>query len=257
MSIAANQQPSPADQERSDNIVKLLRVLFHEDFCPDNDIAPHQKVGVLPAYFCGWLDKHMNIRTGENECDKAGVPHETWGFVQNMLGSGIAVEQLVSVWYTIVLADRPKPLHPLKSIQTLVLLTWNDGTISPINAFATNEMLQTPDNCFTDDLVAQIINNNARALVQKTAESPLDALHDGASSIRFSASEPEDPYDVFMGIILKAIPQLKPTIREPVKNYMRLCQAIIRPVVPAAVLRQFQSRQAKPATGGWDDAPAG
>lgn len=263
MSIATNDRPDPEAQERSENIVKLLRVLFHGDFCEEQEIAPHQKVSVLPVFFCGWLHKHMDLRSGEPECEQAQVPHETWEQLKTILDNGIAVEQLAPVWYTIVLSDRPKPLHQLKSIQSLILLTWLDGTISPLNVFVTGEMVQTPDKCFTDDLVAQILRNNTQGLVQKIAEMPLDQAHDGASTLRFKSTDPNDPdaYEVFGGLILKVLPQIKAELREPVRNYLRLFQSIVRPVVPAEVLRQYQARQARennqPATGGWDDAPPG
>lgn len=256
MATTSPRTPDPDEaKRRTEECVKLLRRFFHVHYCPDTDIAQAQKPQVLPAYFCGWCDKHMVLLDADAECEAAEVPRDTWEYLTDLFASGVAPERIQSIWYLICLSDRPKPGHDLKAINVFAMLTWADGTISPVQAYMTGEMIQTPGQGFTDDLVAQIISGNARALVEQIASEPLDVQHDKASAVRYRSAAPEDAYEVMMGLIMSNIPKLKPELQDPVRNYMRLAQAIIRPVVPAQAYRAFKARggQDKKLTGGWDD----
>ena len=112
---------------------------------------------------------------------------------------------------------------------------------------------------FNDALTAAIMAHNFRTLLGMVVENGLDKLHDASQEYRFTSPAPEDPYDVTMGLILKHIPQLKPELQEPVKNFMRLAQQCIRPPVPkhiveayAARKKQSEAKASGKPTGGWN-----
>lgn len=245
-------------REAGERIVTLLRHLFHNKFCPMNDVTEDQKGGVLPAYFYGWLHKHMILMNTDTECEAAGVSLADWSNLVDIVDGGGAVEQLVQQWYTIVLSTRPQPKHPLQSLNMIVVATWEDKTISITQSFLSKEMIQN-ETGFNDPLTAAIMAHNFRTLLAMIVKNGLDKLHDSSQDYRFTSPAPEDPYDVTMGLILKHIPQLKPELQEPVRNFMRLAQQCIRPPVPkhlveayAARKKQAEAKAIGKPQGGWN-----
>lgn len=249
-------QPDP-QQQRDENAVKLFRRLFHTEFCEAENIQQPEKPEVLPGFFYSWLDKEMPTMDQEEICRDAGVDEETWHFVRQLLDSGTAVEATRSIWYLIVLGDRPDPKAELRTINIMFNLTFSDGTISTSQGFISREMLDGPG--FNDAMTITVLANTTRQLIEKVAAAPIDELHQQAQKNVFTSSAPEDPFEVMMGVFLKhMLPNIKPEMQKACENYMRLAQQCIRPPIPAHILSAFKQRQeadkakalGKPR-GGW------
>ncbi len=246
-------------QEHDANVVKFLAYMFHKQFCPAEEIPDKAKLEVLPVYFCGWLDKNMTLMNVETECEAAGVEHETWEFVRRLLDGGAAPESIGGAWLAIVLDDRPDPKSRITSVNTIVNITYSDGTISTSQSLMHKDMLSGV--LITDSILGTMLQNSLKQIVTAITREGVDALHaEGMKQNVFVSTEPEDPFNVMMGMMLKMlIPQLKPALQRPVENYVRLAQQCIRPVVPAHILAGFKQRQAAEEAkekgivrGGWD-----
>lgn len=246
----------PPDQ--TERAVVLLRHLFHNKFCVLDNIPPERKIDVLPVYFCGWLDKHMSEMEAEVECTAAGVPVMTWVNVREMLDRGTAPEALFSVWYAIVLSDRPDPVHALKLINIIVNFTYEDGTISTTQAVMSREMIEGPG--FNDNVVASMLRSNMRAMLEAMMRQGLDKLHDQGARNVFVSVEPEDPLEVLLGGVVKlVIPKIKPALQAPVMLYVKFIEQLIRPKLSPEAAAQVKARQQKAQDertgkprGGWD-----
>ena len=266
--MATTKQGSPdPKRNRDEKLVVLLRHLFHNKFAPAEEIQDAKKAEVLPAFFCQWLDQNVILMDAQSECEAAGVEPDSWEHMTNVLGSGAADQAMFGVWYSICLPDRVTK-HELHDINVVVNLTWADKTISTLQAFVSREMFDN-DEGFTDHIVAGILRNNMRALLDRMVAEGLDNLHDEAQKTNvFTSVAPEDPFEVLMGWIIKhmlrgePIPpghKLKPELVKPVENYMRLAQQCIRMPIPKHIVDGFKARQraaeAKAAgkpKGGWD-----
>lgn len=240
--------------DRDEKVVKLLGYLFHGPYVEEMKIPQGKKGFVLPAHFCGWLDSRMRLMDGSDVSEKAGVERDVWDFAVEMLASGLAPERIYQVWYNIALGDRPVPRHNLEKINLVMLLTWDDGTIMPVQVFVTREMLEDGKK-FTDGLVASIMSKNSVIMPNAVAEDGLDGLHDKGTNYRGTTAE--DPFDVFMGLLVKFIPQLRPEFQKPVTDYKLLAQGIIRPLLPPEVRAQLEARKRRwqsggRPVGGWD-----
>ena len=235
--MAANQGPQ---QDRDEQIVLLMQYLYHERFVKEENV-PEDKVGfVMPAYFFGWLDKHMNLMNGEEICAAVGVPVEIWTFIKDLVDSGCAVERLHQVWFTIALGMRPQPKTKLERVHLLMLMTWADGTIYPVQVFATQDMLDGPG--FNDGLVAAIVAKNTQSFTESIIEHGLDGLH--ARGKNYRGGTPEDPFDVVMDLMLKhLIPNVRPDLRRLCEDYVRPFQGIVRPVLPPEVRAALDYRK--------------
>jgi hypothetical protein len=244
-------------QQRDEGAVKLMRHMFHDRFCQEENVEAKKKGFVAPVYFFGWLDKWMGMLDAGEICEHVGVDRAIWDFVKEVLDGGMAIERFNQVWYNIVLGDRAEPKHKLATANFVMLLTWEDGTRMPIQVFVSSEMLEQGGN-FTDGHIACLVSKNTMKFTEILVEQGMDALHDQGKNYR--GNTPEDPFEVCMGLMISPIKFN--TLREDLKPccelYARMFQAIMRPMIPPEVKLQIerQRRQAqnpKKALGGWDD----
>lgn len=266
MSLTKQGTPDPK-RSRDEKLVLLLRHLFHGKFCEAENVPPEKRAEILPAFFCGWLDANTNLMDPHEECEAAGVEADTWEHMSNVIASGAAPEAMFGVWYSICMPAR-ETKHELHDINVVVNLTWSDKTISTLQAFVSREMFEN-DEGFTDHIVAGILRNNMRALLDRMVAEGLDKLHDESQKANtFTSVAPEDPFEVLMGWIIKhmlrgePIPpghKLKPELVKPVENYMRLAQQCIRMPIPKHIVdgfkarqRQLEGKEAGKPRGGWD-----
>lgn len=265
MSNSINQGGNtPEKRSRDENLVVLFRHLFHKKFCPDEDIQDDKKTKVLAVYFCGWLDRNMVLMDPATVCEDAGVPGETWQHANNLIAGGAAPESLHGVWYSICLPDRPDPKHQVASINLVCNVTFTDGSISTTQAFVAKEMYDGPG--LNDQIVANILRNNMRAMLDIIVETGLDKLWEQSQKNPFTSPAAEDPFHVFMGWCLKHMVggeptpgTLRPELKPAVLNFVRLAQQCIRPPIPEHYLKAWQAKQAQAAAkeagkprGGWD-----
>lgn len=252
------------NQDRDENAVKLLRVLFHDVFCPAENVPDERKAQVLPVYFYGWLDKEWTTLDQEELSTKAGTDEDTWAFVRRLLESGTAPEATAAIWYTIVLAGRPKPPVEVASINLVCNVTFADKSISTTQAFVCREMFTGPG--FDDALFFTVVRNVMKQAIESMMGSGLAGLHQEAAKNQFTSEHPNDPFEVLMGWVIKHMirgepmpGKLAPQLAKPVETYMRLAQQCIRPPIPEHIINQFRVRQAqeqgkeagKPR-GGWN-----
>lgn len=241
----------------SEQIVKLLSLLFHQHFCLEEKVEGCKKAAVLPAYFFGWLDSHLDMFSTDQRqvmTERLGVPFEVWNAVSDLIASGLAVERLGPLWYAVVLDDRDPPRHALAALDVVILLRWHDGTVSKFQSHVEDAMIGPAG--FTDAAAVMVAGSAIVAAVQALAEEGVDGFYARGQDLRGATIE--DPYEVFMGLVLKCLPQLHSDLRAPVGRYLNLVQQLLRMPVPKYVLAQIQTLKDKnfpargPVTGGFD-----
>jgi hypothetical protein len=246
--------------DATEDATRLLRHLFHAVYWPERpDAEAAVKAATPPGEFLKWLDERMNMLPGHEICEKLDVDVRVWNFVAEGVNCGQGGQVLANVWYAVVLADRPPPQVPLKSMNMVMLLAYDDGTLALTNVFVNRVMIESQDRGFDDALAATIASNNSAALPQQIVRFGLEGLrNESAREAQYTAGPGDtDPYDVFCGLILKFKDQLAPQYRKPVENYLRLFQTIVRPVLPKEALAQLEARKQAAAgkvRGGWDGA---
>lgn len=245
-----NQDMAEEGRDRALRVLSLLKHLFHNRFAAEAELAPAQKGTISPMRFVTWFSERMNLMNGSDECEKAQVSEETWSELVDLVMHGTLIPQIGHAWFSVILADRPKPVFPLESINICLLLKWADGTIMPNTLFAERRML-SGEAAFSDAAVAAVVANNAASLPGLVTVQSLDALHEKAAVTPFIApGAAEDPYEVFMGLVLTNIDKLKPELRKPVHNYLRLFQSLVRPPIPPEVYVQVEAKKRQEAQPG-------
>ena len=256
-----------SNRKRDEDVLALLRVIFHDEFCKTEQVSEAQKVMILPAYFYGWLDSNANSLEidcyAESLCEKAGVEYETWHNLMEIVSGGLAVEKLANLWYAIVLSTRPDTGLKITSINIVMNVTFEDKSISTTQALVTQEMIGATkmDDAATFTTLKQLLDN----IMTSTVVTGVAGLHAEAQRNVFVSPAQEDPYDVIMGFILKHLIQghpcdgkLKPELVAPVVNYFNLIRQMIRPKLAANVMSEYRRREAaknseiKSPTGGWN-----
>lgn len=234
---------------RPEAIVILFSRIFHDHFCPAENIDDARKPTVLLPYFLGWLGNNRHMLDAAALCAAAEVDFDVWEEAMQFCEDPVGPERLWAVWPNVTFASRAKPLLALKKMTWNLNLEWEDGTILPIQVFVTREMI--PDQTFRDSTVAYLMTKNFMdTFFSRIADNTLDVLHG------LGGKYSEESFNVLMGTCLQVIPQLKPEYHPGLKDWMRLIQATFQPVVPPeAKLALDQTRRAKQSSapvGGWD-----
>jgi hypothetical protein len=237
-------------KEQVQDLVKLLRFVFTALFCEDEDIPPQRRGTVLPVFFCGWVDSFLSHTSVDDElsyCERAEVPAETWEAMATLIRSGSAPEQLQAVWYLICLSHNTVPKYPVDAICMTLIIKWADGTIWPIVANCPKELaiVASPDSdaVMNEALAMSLLANQLPGLYETILTTGFDAAHDHKNIYR-RAKTPEDPIEVMFGLVLQQINNLRPELRQPVLNAMRLAQGmLLPPITPEARARIEQLRQ--------------
>lgn len=254
-------------------MVDLMAHLFHKKFWPEfservakEQPGPLSKIRVPMPGFYEWCIGTLSFLDAEDVCAAADVSTEAWENVRAILESPGAAKFINDAWWFIVLADRPPSAVRLSSINVNVTLTYEDGVIANHQVFVPVSILPgaVSESGFTDAMTVSALAVNFHEILHTIASRGLDKSHDMSRSIVYKAPAgvPEDPYEVFMGLVLKGLPQIKPELQEGVRNYMRLAQGAIRPVIPqgaaeAARIANEQRERSRMASeprkdqGGW------
>lgn len=260
----ANDTKQPGNnQERDENAVKLLRVLFHDVYCSEHNVEPERKHTVSPMAFYQWLDEHWQELDEDEISEKAGTEADTWAFVREVVDSGNAVAATHAIWLMITLSHRPLPAMKVKSVNVLCNITYEDGSISTTQGFVVPEMMYDPTKAFDDSLAFTTMRNVMQQVLDSAMGSGLAGLHAETAKNQFTSQHPNDPFEVLMGWIIKHMlkgepmpGKLDPMLIKPVETYMRLAQQCIRPPIPQHVLERMKANrkaavEGKPK-GGWN-----
>jgi hypothetical protein len=260
--MAQDTKEPGGNKARDENAVKLLRVLFHDVFCPQNSVPDERKAEILPAYFYGWIDKHWTEFDQEELLAKAKVEADTWHFVRQLL-EGDAVEATNGIWFAVVLAGRPAAPSEVASINVVCNITFKDGSIATTQGFVSHEMFTGPP--LDDALAFMTLRTVMKQVITEAVKGGLVGLYEVAQKTKFTSDHPNDPFNVFMGWCLKHMVRgepfqgrVDPKLVPALENYVRLAQQCIRPPVPPHVLAAFKARQqeqdgreAGKPRGGW------
>lgn len=239
----------PNKWSQDEALVVLFARIFHDHFCPEQQISREQKPTVLAAFFLGWCAQHMPMLDATAICESAEVDFSIWEAAVLMVNDPLGPERLFGVWPNISYSDRPVPQHKLKKMIWTLLLEYDDGRIMPIQMHCTKEMV--PDQTFRDSTVAFLLHKNFnQAFVNQIAEHGLDGLYE------YGGDYGEEIFNVLMGAFLQIIPQLKPELHARLKDWMRLIQGTFQPVLSpeqrAALDSQRRKAQPSSPLGGWD-----
>lgn len=232
---------------RDERLVLLMTHLFHDHFCPEEDVPEWKKGFVLPSYFMGWADAKMGLWSGPDLCEAAGVSCETWDEFVELVSGGVGPERVTSVWPLVTLGRRPAPRHRLKNLTWVLLLEWEDGVVFPVQIHVRADMLGGQN--FTDGTVGMILASHFKQFLECVVGDGLDKLREQGRNYGG-----EDVFNVLMGAFLRIIPQLKPELRERLEDYARLIRGVFQPPDPREV-HKAQERLRRPsggAVGGWD-----
>lgn len=227
MALFTDPEDPSANQERNNNVADFLAHVYHHVFVREAEIPAENRAGVLPAYFCGWLDSKRDTCDWSAMCTSLHLPVETWLFVREMLDGGLMPERIAPIWYRVIFADRPPPKKDVVGVTMTCLIDFADGVKMPVQAIILKDMVQS--GAFTDAVFASALQRMANQLAHTTALSGIDALHAMGSDYRGTTES--DPFEVFMGLFLQElIPKLQPQYREITQNYFRLFQTLVRPL---------------------------
>lgn len=248
--------------EASDQLVRLLRVLFFSGYCRAGRIPPDSVIHVAPRDFCEWVDRNIADFTPEKCIEAADVPMSIWEMVVGMVVNPNGVHTIETIWYDVILGQREPNKHEIANLNIVCNITYADGKIATSQCFIDKAAI-TPSK-FTDGYVATLVVNNVKALVVDTVTQGLDNLHDRLLAFEYRAPDGTDPYDALMGAILtKAVGSLPVGQQMAAMNYVRLIQRCIRPpyrcvtaTTPVASVEVPAKPSAEPSTeprGGWED----
>jgi hypothetical protein len=241
--------PNP-NQARDEEVARLLRHFF-DMFCDAENVPAAMRPAVVPSYFLGWLDSHVALHDKFTVCHDLSIDADIWDFVvHELLPNAAGVEMIAGIWPHITMSDRPPSQHRLRSLHLISLYTWDDGVIFPMSINITQEMVQQTQP-FNDAIIGTVLTTRCREFIEVLIRYGLDGMHDMGRHYGG-----DQPFEIMMGCLLKIIPQLKPEWQASVRDYMRLCQALIRPPIPPELVamlkaKQQQGDQPGPIVGGW------
>lgn len=236
---------APQTPETVTEALRLVRILFHEHFCPANKVPDAQKGIVDLQMFANWLAREITYLPEDAICEKHDVDSRIWRLVASSAESGGLVAAVARVWYTIVLFERTPPTPAVKSVNLSLLVCYDDDAIANSQVYITKDMV--PDSVIDDALLAQLLLENSGQLAHIVARDSLQALHDrSVRGSQYALPAPNnDPYEVFCGLILKNLPHLAPQYQTPVRHYLALFQMLLRPPIPPETQKRFREQLAK------------
>lgn len=249
------QMPDPANQKRDEAVVRVL-IHFFKELIHDEEIPKEKRPDILIEYFLGYLQQKLAVANLAELATELNTDESIIDLAHELANDPLGSKRLAPVWTQVILHDRPLPRHPVRSLQLVCLVSWEDGALLPISVFTPAELMA---GTFTDGLMATLMMQQPRAWFDTLIEHGLDNLHDHLANNYGD----EQAFEIFMGLILRGIEQLKPEHREDAVKYMRLIQGMLRPIVPqeariqaAAVKRQLNQSQLSSEgsgeiTGGW------
>lgn len=227
-------------------VVRLLQHLFHNLFAVEENVPENKLAAVLPSEFLGWLTGKLPLLEAERIVAEAQVPLAAWERLCAIIDSDSGGDRLSHLWYLVCLGQRAAPKHKLARVSLNLLLTWDDGTLLPMSAVVTDQMIEEPT--FTDAIVATILSRNAATFTEYLFKLGLDGLHKHGTNYRGLTEQ--DPFEIMVNALQhKLVPQLPPEYRPLVENYVRLVQGLFRPLVPPQALVKKAAAQ---PVGGWE-----
>lgn len=217
----------PPSPDRDRQTLQLMIHLF-KGLLKEEDISPDEGALLLPEYFLAWLRE--KVRLGEvtrTALDEAGVGEVAWDFLMEIAHAPAGALQVSPMWPHVVLAYRGRPAHAVASMQAVMLINYEDGTIVPLSS-SFYRLILGPGGAISDALAATQMIQMASHFHEALREKGLDALYEQHGS----NYDGDRPFEILMGLLLKIIPQLKPELQENARNWMRLIQGVIRPPLP-------------------------
>lgn len=236
--------------EDGEQLTRLLRVVFFGGYCRVGRINAEDALNVVSREFCEWFDRNITAFKPEECVSKAGVPMKIWDLAVAMITNQDGIAAIDSIWYDVILGQRPPLTHEVANVNVVLNITYADGKIATSQFYVDRDMV-APEK-FTDGMIATVVVNNVERLVVDTVKNGLDALHDQLVLSDYIAADGSNPYDALMGAILtRAIPELPIAQQMAAMGYVRLIQRCIRP--------PFKYEKMKPAqpTAAPDDSPQG
>jgi hypothetical protein len=251
----------------SKRIVRLLTFIFHNHFAEMAEIAPDKRLFVTPGQFFDWLDSNRYLFDAEelvegfNKINPDGkVDHDDLEYAIELAGSGQAPAAIGPLWYEILLGDRPPLKHEVETINMFMLVSWKDGTVSPLQTVLTRKMVEDQGGAMSDGTAAALaVGFMVGTYINEIASNGLDSLHDAGYDLSPPAGTP-DPYHVMCGAVVNVLGQLsQPELARRVRECLVLSQRLLRPPTeawqvagqpPAAVPPKGNGPESG-GTGGW------
>lgn len=254
--------PRKVERPPDAHIIKLLRHLFHNCYCPAQDVPENAKHEEELVNLCSWLDDRMDTLGGEAICQELDLPYETWEYLTALVAKRHVADALRPVWFTICLSERLAPDANVRRLVVSILTTFDDGRMSINQGMLSQEMIAHYSPRFDDQtLFTGVYNNLLVPLLAGIVKDGIDGMHAKAEQNKFTSDVimEADPFDVLMGAISHIIPQLKPEYRTAVRNYANLFHQIVRPPLPDHLLHALKRKQKLEQAaeegkthGGWD-----
>jgi hypothetical protein len=263
-------------QERDSQVTKIL-IHFFQKMVAEEETSATKALQYTPEYFLAWLNERWPMVDQTALREDLQVSDESITFVDAIVHAANGALTIQPVWPRIVLHDRPWPKHQVKSLHTVMLIEWEDGTLYPASRYlpmmlASGPGLQGHAGCNDALLACQLFST--RDWIQDIIHTSLDVIHD----TRAANYGGDHPFDVMMGLMLwivaankasrdkttvdpvafakkhnfspatlgnlaKVVPQIDPKLLDYLEGYVRLCQAMIRPPLPLAARQEIERRR--------------
>ncbi len=235
----------------------------------------------------------------EEVCTKLSVDEEAFRFLTQLVFSAVGGRQVLPVWPQVLLYDQPPSKHPVKSIHIVLLTEWEDGRLLPMSNLVHAELATIAGGLcdgqgMSNAVTAAHILKTMKTWVEDVTEKGTDTWYGLASD-----HGGDNPFNVLMGMMLyiitankavrdgkqldlvkfaatsgmrletlqqlRVVPPLDPKVVDNMENWMRLCQAMVRPPMPPEVRKILEQRRNERAAmkaskqapgkllyGGWD-----
>lgn len=256
-------EPIRLTYEQQRSLIRLFRVLFFAGYCRAHNLDHNVALRVPAREFCNWVDRNITAFKPEQCVKEANSDLMLWDVLVATVVNESGIRFIEAIWYDIILSNRPALQHEVKSINSIVNITYADGQIATSQCVIDPTMMETGVK-FDDGKVATLVINNIKSLVTDIVELGLDNRYQQSSDLDFRSPDGEDIYSKLMqAIVSKAIPSLAPEHQIVALSYVRLIQRCIRPIVVTPTQEQSKcdaeqkveapkNTAAKTAKGGWD-----
>ncbi len=159
----------------ADQQIKIARYFF-DLFCDEHKVTDDMRRQVNQIAYAQWLAAHAATfeHTVESLMEECNTNHDTTEMMLRLAQAG-DIQHIVALWPFMTLSHRENK-NPVRSINLLVAVQWEDGTVAPLNMLA--HRLTQPSGKITDADTVHLIVVNTPTTADQIAQVGLDKLHD-------------------------------------------------------------------------------
>lgn len=247
-------------QLNPEEVAEVGKWLFRR-FVKENSIPDDQRRYADITNFLQWMGNTTLSRydvAAETRCSMEAVE-----FIMDLPHSPTGPNQLIAMWPYLTLSHRTMKT-PLRSMQILMVLTWDDGVTVPLSVFAHKD---TTDGELNDAAVSHLIMTRTQILSDKIVEKSLDDMHD-----ENEGNQTRDAYRTIQ-LIVECLQTASKDITEEeisrINLLLNFMASMFPETIPEALMQRLRANTGPDGTardnevpstleelsgeGGWDD----